>query len=98
MTPQQRKAILDAADAFGTARDHWAEILDALTERGFSISLDSVRDHTNCETCDGSGTEVYTDHGDDCYGNGECVGGSGCPVQRQGPCPGGSPVVWSAEP
>ena len=93
MTPQQRKAILDAADAFGTARDHWAEILDALTERGFSISLDSVRDHTRCRACHGEG-EVCEDTGSDRTLD-------ACRVthpEKIRPCLGGSPVVWSAEP
>ena len=80
MSPEAREAMLAEADVHGCAREHWAEILDALTERGFSISLASVRDHTNCDVCDGSGWwTVHTRVGD-------------VPVQCVG---GGSPVVWS---
>lgn len=89
MTPEQHDAFLDSADAFGTARDHWAEVLDALTERGFSISLASIRDHTNCQTCGGSGKWQNPSGLPACSENG---------ILGWVDCPGGSPVVWSAEP
>lgn len=34
-----------------------------------------------CDRCGGDGWIV--DHSDECYAAGDCVGGQGCPVQRQ---------------
>lgn len=87
MSPEQREAMLlealpeELRDS-GFHRDLIANLMDGLASRGFSISLASVRDHTNCDVCDGSGWwTVHTRVGD-------------VPVQCVG---GGSPVVWSVE-
>ena len=90
MTPEQRKAIVNAAiEALGHGMPHMlAEDFDKLTRAGFVISHPAVRDHTGCELCAGTGTEAYqTPEG---FINRE-------PYTRV-PCRGGSPVVWSTEP
>lgn len=88
MSPEVREAMLAEADVHGCAREHWAEILDALTERGFSISLASVRDHTNCDVCEG--TLEWPPHHR--HPDAQAVDDL-----ARIPCPGGSPVVWSTE-
>ena len=106
MTPQDAR---DAMIAAGMLAWDWqdrgdehlvAAYFDALTERGFSISLDSVRDHTRCQMCKGRGVQyreqrtpaVVTRVGE--YDWHYTVGSR---VATRS-CPGGSPVVWSVEP
>lgn len=95
MSPETRAAFEDAAYPAlkrlpGLTDDlDYGELFDALTAAGFSISLDSVRDHTRCvgrAACiDGTvcGHVIPCDHPRRV-----------CSVRV--PC-GGSPVVWSAE-
>ena len=87
MSPEERESM-EAAGAAVFESFHLRRstdlIFDALTAAGFSISLASVRDHTNCRC---GGTELVAPE------RGQGVG-SNFPLI---PCPGGSPVVWSTE-
>ena len=83
MTAEQREAMLKRADAFGTAPDHWREILHALTERGFVVTHPDIRDHETCERCEGTGVVRHSLRYDR-PGAYDLV-----------PCPGGSVVAWT---
>ena len=87
MSPEEaREAMLDAAmsSVDKKNRPQWAYEFDYLTRRGFSISLASVRDHTNCLAkpwgCGGTGTIDGTRGGE----------------PASWPCTDARPVVWSA--
>lgn len=88
MTAEQRQTMEDAAlDALSS----WpvvpaVEILNDLTAAGFVVTHPDIRDHTNCETCGGSGEADVFD-ADDRRLIQQPIG-----VR---PCPGGSVVAWT---
>lgn len=102
MSPEEaREAMIDAwvyawwgpnVEIEPTLRASVAKKLDYATAAGFSISLASVRDHTNCQTCEG--VEFVCDSS--LIRKPNPCDKHGCLMDRR-PCPGGSAVVWSTE-